>query len=69
MDDEGEESTTEIKIIDSVELLFYLLGPQLDRLLTLENDSKLVLSLGGAEAIATIGLGYRAYSKLYFGFL
>jgi hypothetical protein len=69
IDDEGEESTTEIQIeedgtdfgpvfddyTDSVELLFDLLGPQLDRLPALENDREFVLSLGGEEAIATIG--------------
>jgi hypothetical protein len=69
IDDEGEESTTGIEIeedgtdfgpifddyTDSVELLFDLLGPQLDRLPALENDREFVLSLGGEEAIATIG--------------
>lgn len=40
---------------DSVELLFDLLGPQLDNLPALENDREFVLSLGGEEAIATIG--------------
>ena len=69
IDDEGTESTTEIKIedegtdfgpvfddyTDSVELLFDLLGPELDRLPALENDREFVLSLGGEEAIATIG--------------
>jgi len=69
VDDEGTESTTEIEIeedgadfgpifddyTDSVELLFDLLGPELDRLPALENDREFVLSLGGEEAIATIG--------------
>jgi hypothetical protein len=69
IDDEGEESTTGIEIeedgtdfgpifddyTDSVELLFDLLGPQLDRLPALENDREFVLNLGGEEAIATIG--------------
>ena len=71
IDDEGEESITEIEIeddgtdfgpifdsyTDSVELLFDLLGPQLDRLPPLENDREFVLSLGGEEAISTIGAG------------
>ncbi|PHR85819.1 MAG: hypothetical protein COA78_38780, partial [Blastopirellula sp.] len=68
-DDDGNESTTNINIeeneadfgpvfdeyTDSVELLFDLLGPELDHLPALENDREFVLSLGGEEAIATIG--------------
>ncbi len=69
IDEDGTESTTDINIeddgadfgpifddyTDSVELLFDLLGPELDRLPPLENDREFVLSLGGEEAIATIG--------------
>ena len=68
IDEDGTESTTDINIeddsadfgpifddyTDSVELLFDLLGPELDRLPALENDREFVLSLGGEEAIATI---------------
>jgi len=68
-DSEGNETETSIDIskdgsdfgplfdeyTDSVELLFDLLGPELETLPPLENDREFILSLGGEEVLATIG--------------